>query len=189
MPGPVFIETDRLDLRTVEAEDADIIQRARMHPEIRQYISGFRAPRSREDVAEEVPSDEGVRLLVVPNDGEPAVDGEGDVVGQVSLDYVDEGDGWANLSFWLFPAAQGRGYATEAAAHLVEFAFRQRGLRRITANALAPNEGSIAVLERLGFAHEGTQREKTVVDGEHVDVVFYGLLRRKWEGVDAVASN
>lgn len=188
MPGPVFIETDRLELRTVEAEDADTIQRARMHPEIRRYISPFRAPRSREDVADEVPADDGVRLLVVPAEDEPAVDGENGAVGQASLDYVNEGDGWANISFWLFPAARGRGYATEAAAHLVEFAFRQRGLRRITANALAPNTGSIAVLERLGFAHEGTQREKTMVDGEYVDVSFYGLLRREWDGVDAVLS-
>jgi RimJ/RimL family protein N-acetyltransferase len=42
------------------------------------------------------------------------------------------------------------------------------------------------VLERLGFVHEGTQREKEVVDGEYVDLEFYGLLRREWDGVDAV---
>lgn len=182
MPGPVFIETDRLELRTVEAGDADVIQRGRMHPEVRRYISGFDAPRSNEAVSEEVPNDDGVRLLVVPKTGAKG----GRPVGQASLDYIDEGDGWANLSFWLFPSAQGHGYATEAAAHLVAFAFRERGLRRITANAAAPNECSAAVLERLGFVHEGTQREKTMVDGEYVDLEFYGLLRREWEGVEGV---
>lgn len=182
MPGPVFVETDRLELRTVEASDADLIQRARMHPEVRRYVSGFRAPRSREAVADEVPADDAVSLLFVPRAG----DHEGQPVGQVALDHVDEADGWANLSFWLLPDARGNGYATEAAAELVAFGFRERGLRRVTANALAPNAGSIAVLERLGFSHEGTQREKTIVDGEYVDLEFFGLLRREWKGVDAV---
>ena len=182
MPGPVFIETERLELRTVEAEDADVVQRGRMHPEVRRYISGFDAPRSHEAVAEEVPADDGVRLLVVPRSGDRA----GEPVGEAALDYIDEAEGWANLSFWLFPEAQGHGYATEAAAHLVAFGFRERGLRRVTANAAAPNEGSIAVLERLGFAHEGTQREKTMVDGEYVDMELFGLLRREWPGADAV---
>lgn len=182
MPGPTFIETARLELRTVEEADADLIQRARMHPEIRRYISGFRAPRSRAAVAEDVPSDTGVTLLLVPT----ADDHAGTPVGQVALDHVDEADSWANISFWLFPSARGRGYATEAAAYLVEFGFRERGLERVTANAVAPNEGSIAVLERLGFSHEGTQREKTVVDGERVDVELFGLLRREWAGAEAV---
>jgi RimJ/RimL family protein N-acetyltransferase len=182
MPGPIFIETERLELRTVEEADADVIQRARMHPGIRRYISGFRAPRSRAAVAEDVPADDGVRLLVVP----AADDRTDSPVGQVSLDHIDEGNGWANISFWLFPSARGRGYVTEAAAHLVEFGFRERGLERVTANAVAPNEGSIAVLERLGFSHEGTQREKTVVDGERADVELFGLLRREWAGPGAV---
>lgn len=182
MPGPVFIETERLELRTVETEDADIVQQGRMDAEIRRYITGFGAPRSRAAVADEVPADDGVHLFVVPRTGEHG----GRPVGQAALDHIDEADGWANISFWLFPEAQGSGYATEAAAHLVAFAFRERGLRRITANAVAPNEGSIAVLERLGFTHEGTQREKTTVDGEYVDLKLYGLLRREWPGVDAV---
>lgn len=182
MPGPVYIETERLELRTVEAGDADVVQRARMHPEVRRYISGFRAPRSEAAVADEVPHDDGVRLFVVPKRGERA----GEPVGQVALDYVNEADGWANLSYWLFPAVRGNGYATEAAAHLVAFAFRERGLRRVTANAVAPNAGSVAVLERLGFTHEGTQREKSMVDGEYADVEFFGLLRREWGGVESV---
>lgn len=182
MPGPLFIETERLELRTVEEADADLIQRARMHPDVRRYISGFRAPQSRAAVAEDVPADDGVRLLVVPSADDHA-DGP---VGQVSLDYIDEADSWANISFWLFPSARGHGYATEAAARLVGFGFRERGLERVTANAVAPNEGSIAVLRRLGFSHEGTQREKTTVEGERVDVELFGLLRREWAGADAI---
>ncbi|MFB6205877.1 MAG: GNAT family N-acetyltransferase [Haloglomus sp.] len=185
MPGPVFIETDRLELRTVEAEDAGVVQRGRMHPEVRRHIAEFRAPRSEEAIADEVPNDDAVRLLVVPKTGDMAKE----PVGEASLDYIHEEDGWANISFWLFPAARGRGYATEAAANLVAFGFRERGLRRVTANAVAPNEGSLALLERLGFVHEGTQREKARVNGEFVDVEFYGLLRREWDGVEAALDD
>lgn len=201
MPGPVFIETERLELRTVEEEDATFLQAAENHPDVRRYIEVFREPSSRAATEERIEdhhtADNAATLLAVPKDdpdgsGESDPTGEngtvtaGEPAGSFQLYPIDDGRGSANLGLWLHPDAWGHGYATEATAHLLEYGFRERGLRRVSADALAPNRASIALLERLGFVHEGTRREAAFADGEFVDSEEYGLLAREWPGPGAV---
>lgn len=107
-------------------------------------------------------------------------------MGSVQLYPVNLDRRWANLGAWLLPEAWGRGYATGSCAHLLDHAFFERGLHRVSAAPLAPNESSVALCERLGFVHEGTSRELGFVDGEFVDQERYALLGREWEGPDAV---
>jgi len=57
--------------------------------------------------------------------------------------------------FWaLSPAAQGQGYATEAAAALVDWAFEGLLLERLVATTEHDNAASIAVMRRLGMRIE-----------------------------------
>jgi ribosomal-protein-alanine N-acetyltransferase len=57
--------------------------------------------------------------------------------------------------FWaLFPEHQGRGYATEAAAAMVAYAFDELRLRRIVATTEHHNTRSVNVMRRLGMRLE-----------------------------------
>ena len=57
--------------------------------------------------------------------------------------------------FWaLFPKQQGHGYATEAAAAMVAYAFDELRLRRIVATTEHDNTRSINVMRRLGMRLE-----------------------------------
>jgi RimJ/RimL family protein N-acetyltransferase len=57
--------------------------------------------------------------------------------------------------FWaLRPAAQGKGFATEAARALVNFAFESMHLERILATTEYDNARSAAVMQRLGMRIE-----------------------------------
>ena len=57
--------------------------------------------------------------------------------------------------FWaLFPEHRGHGYATEAAAAMVAYAFEQLRLRRIVATTEHDNTRSINVMRRLGMRLE-----------------------------------
>jgi len=57
--------------------------------------------------------------------------------------------------FWaLFPDQQGHGYATEAAAAMVSYAFAELRLRRIVATTEHDNTRSINVMRRLGMRLE-----------------------------------
>jgi RimJ/RimL family protein N-acetyltransferase len=57
--------------------------------------------------------------------------------------------------YWgLAPAHRGRGYATEAAAALIDHGFREMQLARIVATTTRDNLASIAVMRRLGMRVE-----------------------------------
>lgn len=55
---------------------------------------------------------------------------------------------------------------------------RRAGIRRVELTVEADNPGAIAFYQRLGFRHEGTQREAYKRAGEpgYVDELMYGLL-------------
>ena len=86
----------------------------------------------------------------------------------------------ASLGYCLDEAAWGRGYATEAARALLQWAFDTLDVNRVQAETDTRNVASARVLEKLGFVREGTLREDCVVNGDVSDSWVYGLLRREW---------
>ena len=75
--------------------------------------------------------------------------------------------------------AWGRGYATEALRQVVTTA-RGCGVRRLYALSHPENRASLGVLEKSGFACEGTLRRYAVfpnlVPGEPLDVLCYSIV-------------
>lgn len=177
MPGAVFRRGDRVTLRPVEREDAEFIQRGHNHPEVGVSL-GLDRPENESEAELSIESHEddplNVGLLVCLEDGE-----EPTPIGKVSLQDLHHTR--PELSYWVVPEYQGNGYGTEAVEVLVDYAFNAHEVRGLQAQAFAPNEGSVGVLETLGFTQEGTLRDARFRDGEYVDVVWYGLLREEWE--------
>jgi ribosomal-protein-alanine N-acetyltransferase len=66
------------------------------------------------------------------------------------------GAGKAELGYTVFPSFRGRGYATEAAAALMEWA-EGEGIRRFVASVAPGNEPSVAIVRKLGFVQTGEQ--------------------------------
>jgi ribosomal-protein-alanine N-acetyltransferase len=86
----------------------------------------------------------------------------------------------ASLGYCLDDVAWGHGYATEAARALLQWAFDTLDLNRVQAEVDTRNVASARVLEKLGFAREGTLREDCIVNGEVSDSWVYGLIERQW---------
>jgi RimJ/RimL family protein N-acetyltransferase len=74
----------------------------------------------------------------------------------------------------------GRGYATEAASLMLDFAFSTAGLHRVQAATGPGNGPSRALLERLGFSYEGCMREHVFTNGAWRDSLLYSLLEHEW---------
>jgi ribosomal-protein-alanine N-acetyltransferase len=70
---------------------------------------------------------------------------------------------------------------TEAAHAVVDWGFKNLGLAKIFAMADLPNQGSWRVMEKLGMTREGVLRRESIVNGQPVDDLYYGLLREEWE--------
>ena len=61
----------------------------------------------------------------------------------------------AEIAYGIAPAYQDRGYATEAANALIDFASRDTRVKTIRAHTLAEINGSTRVLEKCGFKKVG----------------------------------
>ncbi len=61
------------------------------------------------------------------------------------------GDGMVELAYGIAPAYQGRGYATETARALMEYAMADKRVRNIRAHTLPEHSASTRVLEKCGF--------------------------------------
>lgn len=104
-----------------------------------------------------------------------AIDVDGELIGDVAVGLDDDGD-IATVGYTLAADRQGRGYAREAVAAVVDRLFRQLGVHRIEASTAPENERSIQLLLAVGFTHEGTSRQSYRAKGRWWDDARFGLL-------------
>jgi RimJ/RimL family protein N-acetyltransferase len=104
----------------------------------------------------------------------------GEFVADLSLWWVSEGHAQGELGFVVHPAHQRRGYATEAARPLLDFAFDTMGMHRVVGRAEARNLASARVLEKLGMRREAHLVENEWVKGEWQSELVYAVLAEEW---------
>lgn len=171
MPGPVYLESEDVELRTIERDDLGFLQEMLNDPTVWEGF-GAPGPRNHEEMAERFDDQNTGTALLICRDGEP--------VGRVRLVDVDETWGNAELTCFVSPEAQGKGLATDGARLVIEYAFDYLSVSKITARTFATNGPSQAVLDKLGFTREGTRRDHVYHEGEYLDLYVYGLLERDW---------
>jgi ribosomal-protein-alanine N-acetyltransferase len=123
----------------------------------------------------QVAADAGMALLHQPPYGDRAIvlRNAGEVVGSVgfapclmpfgllpSFERTTRFTSEIGLFWALFPEHQARGYATEAAAAMVAYAFDELQLRRIVATTEHDNRRSINVMRRLGMRLERNPQDE-----------------------------
>jgi len=89
----------------------------------------------------------------------------------------------AELGYRLRRMDWGQGLASEGAAALIDWGFRDKGYDQIVSCTMAVNRGSRRVMEKLGMRHARTTPcEGAAFPGtEHGDV-WYELTRAEWNG-------
>ena len=170
------IETKRLLLRTPQIEDAEA-----MHA---LWHSGFvgkynvLSPMSLENMREKLKNDaeDGKNAHIVLKE-------TGEVIGMIGVDEDSlrwEADSLM-IDYFLGETYARKGYMTEALRALIQHLFAEQSLRLISARVFADNVASRALLEGLGFVHEGTLRHAVrSPDGIVHDDRLYSLLREEW---------
>ena len=84
----------------------------------------------------------------------------------------------AEIGYWLGEAHWGKGIATEVVRAVTQESFRLFELSRIFALPFADNRGSVRVLEKAGYSHEGTLPRSTIKEGVIRDQLMYGAYRQ-----------
>ncbi|MDI3330351.1 MAG: GNAT family protein [Micrococcus sp.] len=198
---PVPLRTERLSLRYFRGSDAGELLRYYGRQDTTRYLldGPWDAARARHEVARragrlhitaagfavclvvEEPGptraageDGGRRGGTSP--GEPAGEGGGAVVGDITLWAVDDSLSLGEMSWVFDPDAGGRGLATEAARAVLDLAFGHYGMHRVRVRMDARNAASARLCERLGFRREGLLRRDWLIRGEWTDTLVYGML-------------
>jgi [ribosomal protein S5]-alanine N-acetyltransferase len=177
LPTPT-LHTTRLRLRPFTQADADAIFALQSNPRVLRYWDSppwkerARAERFITMCKQMEQEGTGARLAIERADGA--------FIGWCCLIQWNPDYRSAKMGYCFDEAAWGQGFATEAAGALLQWAFDTLELNRVQAETDTRNTASSRVLEKLGFAREGTLREDCIVDAEVSDTWVYGLLRREW---------
>lgn len=91
------------------------------------------------------------------------------IIGDLGFKGAPDNKGAVEIGYGLLEEYRGKGYATEAVAALVDWAWKQDGIHKIKAETLVGNQESIRVLEKLGM--------KKVAESE--EMVYWELLNRE----------
>ena len=168
------LETDRLLLRQISAEDLDAMMALDSDPEVMRFI--------RTPITEATQKDRLVQLVGrVDQDYGPGL-GFWSVVpketpdrflGFVLLTTLD-GNSEVEIGWRFARETWGQGYATEAAQAVLDYGFRDLALDPIVAVIKPGNQRSLAVAERLGLGRDGTRH------AYGADLPFYRLERSAW---------
>lgn len=86
----------------------------------------------------------------------------------------------AKLGYAIRADEWGKGYATDAARTLTDFAFDTLGLHRVSAAMSPENAASVAVAKHLGMTYEGRIRDHVFTNGGWRDSLLYSVLEDEW---------
>ncbi|MFI5802522.1 GNAT family N-acetyltransferase [Streptomyces sp. NPDC051561] len=185
---PIFLETDRLALRPLTGDEADVerLYALDSDPEVTRFLTGGR-PTSRETIrADIIPR----HLHTHPCTGTRGYWSAEEKATGTWLGWFEfrplseESPAAVELGYRLNRAAWGRGYATEGSRALIDKGFTEHpGLERVTADTMAVNLGSRRVMEKSGLTllRHFTADWPDVIEGSEHGEVEYQLTREDWE--------
>ena len=167
----MFARTERLLLRPGWTEDAPALAAAIADEQVVRNLATAPWPYGLKDAEAflSAPKDPALPslLLFARTNGAP------ELVGACGLGRRPSGA--VELGYWIARQHWGRGYATEAARHLIEIA-RTLGIARLEGSHFVDNPASGRVLEKLGFKPTGlTAPRRSCARGTEVMSELFSL--------------
>ncbi len=177
----ITISTERLTLRPINQGDAESVFRYRSDALTNKYQGWI--PKAIDDV-----------VSFIDNRVSPAIDINGTwfqfviiknddhmIIGDIGIHFFDPDNKQAEIGCTIHKNNQKHGYASEALSGGFQYLFNTLDKHRIIASIDPRNEGSIKLVERLGFRKEAHFKESIFQDGEWLDDLIYAMLRKEWE--------
>ena len=163
-------------LRAFRPDELELVRAARRRQDGAINLGRSTRERLRRELARSGSFDRGFLRL--------AIEAGGRLVGEVDARCPPAAmpPGVYELGILLYEDAdRGRGYGTAAVAGIVERLFAEEGASRVQASTALDNVGMRRVLERVGFALEGTLRAFMPAREGREDYALYALTRDDWE--------
>lgn len=86
-----------------------------------------------------------------------------------------------HAGYFIYPEFWNKGYVTEAFKKVLEFAFTQNDVYRVTTGCLSENIGSEKVMQKCGLIKEAEHIDYEWHDGKMKTRLEYRMLRNEWQ--------
>jgi RimJ/RimL family protein N-acetyltransferase len=180
------IVTERLVLRPFTLDDLDDLYAIHSRLDVARYL--YWEARDREEVREVLQrkvaqtrlakQDDALALAITVSGANGTKNG---LVGEISLWWRSVENRQGEIGFVLHPDHQGHGFASEAAAAVLDLAFGDLGLHRLYGRTDARNIASAALMQRLGMRQEAHFIHNEVFKGEWGDELLFAILEDEWQ--------
>ena len=108
-------------------------------------------------------------------------DGEERIVGETGL--LRMFPAWHQTDLTIIipdPQMQRKGYGTEAMEIMLDLAFHEYKMHRVSIGVVALNTSALKFYKKMGFRQEGVQEEAYYYKGAYSDFVMMRILSREW---------
>ena len=174
------IETERLILRKLTADDAGDVIEFRSDPEVARYLD-WRIGADDKQQMETMFS----IMELMGEQGKP-------IFWVMELKDTKKVIGYCGVADWVKDSAAAtitsilsrdywrKGYMTEAYKAIMPIMFDVIRLNKIKARIIVYNKASVGLFKSLGFKREARLREDSYIEGKYYDVYIYSLLRSEY---------
>jgi len=174
------LTTPRLILREIAPSDAADLFSFHSDPEVQKYDSDppmreiAEAVSSIEQIGQRFTSKQAINWGIVQKE-------ENRVIGGLGFYFWDRSYYKTELGYTVARPHWQRGIATEAVRALMQFGFETLHLHRINVDTRMDNIGSVRLMQKLGFRHEGVRRECIRNgDGTYQSWGLFGMLENEY---------
>lgn len=176
-----YVINEDIELKLVDIHHAEdifnSIDSSREH--LRRYLPWVDSSKSVADTREFI---ENSKNQYAANKGlDAGIWYKGEFAGVIGFHSINPSIKEISIGYWLDERFVGKGIMTRACKAFIDFAFNIYNFNRVEIRCAEYNIKSRAIPERLGFTQEGIIRDGELLDGNFVNCVVYGLLKREWK--------
>ena len=174
-----MIYGEKVLLRALTRSDLPRLVQWRNDPEVKALLGGWSFPISPEQeekwLAQVYDDRDTCRLAIQRLDTEVHI-------GNIGLYQIDWKNRKAEYAILIGDRGSwGQGFGLDATRALLDFAFNEMNLHRISLEVLAQHKRAIRLYEKAGFRVEGRLREDNFKRGQYLDTLIMSILAREFQ--------
>ena len=107
---------------------------------------------------------------------------EGNIIGETGL--LRMFPAWHQTDLTIIipdPEMQHKGYGTEAITMILDMAFNEYEMHRVSIGVVGFNTDALEFYKKIGFKHEGVLEDGYYYNGEYSDFIMMRILRNEWK--------
>ena len=176
---PPVLETERMYLKKIVPEFAADMYEYSCDPDVTKYLT-WSCHSSEKETERYIKLLQKKYTAGVFNDWGLILKDSEKMIGTCGFTSFDYGQNTAEIGYVLAQPYWGKGLAVEAARAVMEFGFDVFGLSGFCAKCMEGNDGSMAVMKKLGMSFEGIYKNGMFIKGSYKTIIVYNVTKEKY---------